>query len=310
MKKFLAVAAVLAVSSVNAQDVKFGDLNYFIKQSQVNLSSDFSLNREETRFNDEANEIEGYVSSTKLAFGLMDNLNVFLGLNYLYDMERHFPAGSNSSIDGLQNPILGANFRLMNQANSGFNLDLGATVDYNLMDYEVAAQSKENGNTVSRAFSHYGDPRNSLELNARLGKKWNEANEFYVVSALTYNMDGETEDKVVGDDVEFDSSIDLALGAFYQYRPVNEFMMTLGLSATRNGEVEGETMGDDFTSDDHIDYTFSFAAKYLITESFIAKFNFSQDKRSDYDVEFDAGGTNKYERRTGNQFGLGVDFLF
>jgi hypothetical protein len=308
MKKFLAVAAVLSVTSVHAADLKFGDLNYFFKQGQFNLKSDFDLSREETRVDGSVLEVEGYKLTNKLTFGVMDNLNVFVGLNYLFRMDTK--ATQTSQDNGLQNPILGADFRVMNQGDAGFNLDVGAVVDYNLMDSEVSGTNKTNGNQPSYLYSHNGDPRSSVGVNARLGKKWDEANEFYTIAAVNYNMAGEQEELSTNNDREFDGSMDLKLGAFYQYRPVNEFMMTFGLTATRFGEVEGEINGSDFTIEDHIDYQFTFNAKYLITDTFIAKFNFSQDRRGEYDVENEGGADNEFMRRRGNSYGVGVDWLF
>lgn len=310
MKKFLAVAAILAVTSVYADEAQFGDLNYFFKQGQFNLVSDFISNHEVTRVENTDVEVEGFVSSTKVTYGLMDNFNLFVGLNYLYKFDSDSTGASVSTVRGLQNPIVGGSMRIMNQGTSGFNLDVGATADFNLMDYETAEGGKTNGNSVDPTVSHYGDPRSSLAVNARLGNKWNEANEFYIVSAIAYNKDGEYENKDLDEDVDLDSSIDLSLGAFYQYRPVHEFMLTLGLNGTRYGEIDGEVANTDFTVQDHIDLTFSFGAKYLITDNFIAKFNFSQDRRSDFKVDYDGIADADYERRTGNQFGVGVDFLF
>lgn len=308
MKKFLAVAAVLSVTSVNAADVKFGDLNYFFKQGQINLKSDFDLSREETREDGNRLEVEGYALTNKLTYGVMDNLNVFVGLNYLLQMDTN-PKGSETSEDnGIQNPILGADFRVMNQGDAGFNLDVGAVVDYNLMDSEVAEAGKENGNQPSYFYSNKGDPRSSVGVNARLGKKWDEANEFYTLAAVTYNLSGEQEFQP-NTDAEYDGSMDMTLGGFYQYRPVNEFMMTLGLTATRFGEVEGEVGNDDLTIDSHIDYHMTFNAKYLITDTFIAKFNYSQDRRAEYDVE-QGTATKEFERRRGNSYGVGIDWLF
>ncbi len=299
----------MAVTSVQAEELKFGDLNYFYKAGQINLASDFNLNREETRVDGADVEIEGYVSSTKVTYGMMDNLNLFVGLNFLYDFETDIAVGGTSEVSGFQNPVIGADYRLFSQDNGGFNVDLGAAIDFNLMDYEVAEAGDDEGNTVDPTFSTYGDPRSSLLLSARFGKKFNEANEFYVVSGLSYNKDGEYEDKNFNEDVELDSSIDLSLGAFYQYRPVHTFMMAVGLTGTRVGETDGEVAGADFTVEDHVDFRFTFVAKYLITESFIAKFNFAQDRRSEFDLD-QGPTTSEYEKRQGNQFGFGIDYLF
>jgi hypothetical protein len=311
MKKFLAVGAVtLAVSAAHASEVKFGDLNYFLKQGQMNLKSDLDLSREETREDGTRFEVEGYISHNRLSFGVMDNVTAFVGLNYLYEMDTKATGAAASENNGFMNPMVGVDLRLLDQKTSGFNFDLGAVVDYNLRDSEVAAANKDNGNQSSALFSKFGDPRSSVGVNARIGNKWNEANEWYALAAATYNMSGEQKDLDTKEDYEFDGSMDLELGGFYQYRPVNEFMMTLGVVVTRYGEMEGEFQGSDFTVPSYMDMHFSFNAKYLITETFIAKFSFTKDRRDEYDIENDVGADTEFARRRGNTYGVGVDFLF
>jgi len=85
--------------------------------------------------------------------------------------------------------------------------------------------------------------------------------------------------------------------------------MTFGLTGTRVGEVEGNDESEDFTITDHLDYQFSFNAKYLVTDSMIAKFIFTQDNRSDFDYEANSGDS-EVDKRHALQYGLGVDFLF
>ena len=121
-------------------------------------------------------------------------------------------------------------------------------------------------------------------------------------------MDGEY-DQLQGDTVEMDSSLDLKLGAFYQYRPVHEFMLTFGVLATRVGEVDGNDGTGDYKVTDHMDAEFSFNAKYLITHNFIAKFLFTIDRRDDFDYEKDLVDV-EVDKRLAEKFGLGVDFLF
>ena len=311
MKKILAVGAVtLAVTSAHANNVKFGDLNYFLKQGQINIKSDLDLSREETRQDGVRTEVEGYVSRNRFAFVLMDNIPGFVGFNYLYEMDTQTTGVATSENNGLQNPILGVDLRVLNQTTSGLNLDVGAVVDYNLMDSEVAAPNKDNGNQPSASLSECGDPRSPIGVNARIGNKWNEANEWYALAAAMYHLSGEQRKMDDDSDLELDASLDLKLGAFYQYRPVNEFMMTLGLTATRFGATEGESGGVDLETESFIDYHFTFNAKYLITESFIAKFNYSQDRRGEYDLERKGQGDSEITRRRGNSFGVGIDWLF
>lgn len=312
MKKLLAVAAVLAVTSVNAEELKFGDLNYFLKQGQLNVAVDWDRKTEESEISGDKFEVDGNFIHTKFAYGFSDRLNAFVNLEYLFnvDVETYDPTATPQRTsfrnDGLQNPSFGANFRVMNQDDMGFNFDVGAVATVKLMDREVGsfAPNKEEGNHINPLYSNESDPRNTLEVNARLGKKWNEANEFYLLAGGIYHMDGEYKDLGSDDDVDMDSSLDFKLGAFYQYRPVYEFMMTLGLVGTRYGEIDFDN-GAKSTADSHTDFVFTFNAKYLITEDFIAKFNFSQDRRSDYDID-----NTEVENRVARSFGFGVDFLF
>ncbi len=313
MKKFLAVACLMAVTAANATEVKFGDLNYFLKQGQFNLKADFNLSREFFAVDEGATtqktKVEGYVFKSRATYGLADNFSAFVGLNALYELDLLPKGGVTTESNGLQNLIVGSDIRVMNQDAGGFNLDVGAEADIALMENEISETNKDNGNQPALYSSIYGDPRSSLNLNARLGKKTDEANEFYTLAAIVYNMSGTQEDKESDEDIDWDSSVDLKLGAFYQYRPVNELMFTLGLVATRFGEVEGDTNGADLTVQDHLDFTLSFNAKYLITENFIAKFNLSQDRRDDHEVESDLGDFD-LERRQATSFGFGLDYIF
>lgn len=308
MKKFLAVAAVLAVTSVHAEELKFGDLNYFLKQGQFNAGIDMIVNNEYLRTGGSTKvEVDNYLYNSHFGYALTDKLNLTLGLNYLFSGETEVNKGASADDAGLQNPQLGANFRVMNQSDTGFNLDVGAVATIKIMDREVGTVDKE-GNNTSPLYSSYADPRNTLDLNARLGKKWNEANEFYLTGGIAYHMDGDYK-QLQGNTVDMDASMDLKLGASYQYRPVHEFMLTAGVSAIRYGEMDGQNGSDDFTVTDHIDYQFLFNAKYLITENFIAKFIFTQDRRNDFDYKADSG-KSEIDKRTAHQFGAGVDFLF
>ena len=301
MKKFLALAALISVGSVHAEELKFGDLNYFLKAGQFNLGADVIVNNEAARLNETTKtEVNAFFVNTHYAYALSDVFNVTLGVNYLHDGETKFGTLTSTDTAGLQNPTLGLNYRVLQQNNSGVNFDLGAVASVKLMDREA----DDNGNMIDPVLSNYFEPRNSLDLTARVGKKWNEANEFYLLGGANYHAEGEYDD-VNGSETELDSSIDFKLGGFYQYRPVNEFMMTLGLTGVRYSEYDREVGPATIESEDHIDYQFSFNAKYLITDKVIAKFIFTQDRREDYDL-----GATKIDRRNGAQYGLGFDILF
>lgn len=311
MRKLIAAAAVLAVTSVHAEELKFGDINYFLKQGQFNVAADInSTYYKQTPKGSSTLETRGYLLETKYGYGINDKLNVYLGLDYAYDREvedKTTASNADFTQDGLANPSLAANYRLMNQNEGRYNVDFGAVARINIEDSEIgdsAGQSSEDGN--------FADPRSSLELNARMGRKWNEANEWQFGVGGIYRNDGEQtlKDATGSDsDRDLDSSFDIFVRAAYQYRPVNEFMMSLIGEATRIGEVTSDVEGTDFDEDAHIDMKLQFRAKYLITDYMIANFHYSWSRLSEYDAEI--GGTDvEIMRRRENFFGVGVDFLF
>lgn len=312
----IALAMVLAATSVQAaEELKFGDLNYFLKTGEQNVSADISstFSKQSVADIDSEEETRGFLLETRYGYGINDQLNVYLGLDYAYDREvedktrNNTPPAdpkydSNFNQDGLANPLLAANYRFMNQNTNMYNVDFGAVARINIEDAETGDAAGGESND-----GNFADPRSSLELNARMGRKWNEANEWQLAAGLVYFNSGDyTVNDVNGDvDNEIESSTDLFLRASYQYRPVNEFMMLVSLQGTRVGEIDDEFNGEEVTLDSHIDFDFRFTAKYLITDNFIAKFNYGQGFYADYDVE-DA----EVDERRENFYGLGVEFLF
>lgn len=312
MRKF-ALAMVLAAGSVQAaEQLKFGDVNYFLKQGEFNILADVSSTYDKfSQDGGDTLETRGTLIETRYAYGFNDQLNFFLGLDYAYDREVENKTNSNSNYDqaGLANPMLGANYRWMKQSADSYNIDFGAVARFNVMDAETGSAS---GGSVEDG--NFAQPRGSLELNARMGRKWDEANEWQLVGGLVYNNSGEY--KVLGTggasdtDVDLDSSFDVFVRATYQYRPVNEFMLLVSLQGTRIGEVEGDADGTDVSDSAHIDVNFRFAAKYLITDNFILKFNYGQNIVSQ-EFERDTGaGSFDVDRRRSHFFGLGAEFLF
>ncbi len=310
MRKLFAAAAVLALSSsYGAEELKFGDVNYFLKQGQFNLSADASQTfYKETPKTGSELETRGYLFETRYGFGISDRLNVYLGLDYAWDREVEnitTPTNAAFAQDGLAAPTLAANYRLLNQNDDLYNLDLGAVARINIEDAETGyavGQDSADGN--------YSAGRNALELNARMGSKWNEANEWQLAAGVVYNQDGDRTQKASGgdEDFEIDDSFDAYLRATYQYRPVNEFMILLSAQASRLGEVTQESDANEIVDPAHVDLDFVFRAKYLITESLVASFRYDMARNARYDREFN--GTGVALKRRQDFFGLGVDFLF
>lgn len=309
MRKMFVAAAILAATSVHAaEELKFGDVNYFLKQGQVNLTADLDSAYEKYKDDrtDQSYETRGLITRTSLGYAITDRVNAYIGVNYAYDLETENKTTTSEKIynsDGFSNPSLGLNARLLNQSEAPVNFDVGAVLRYGIEDAKrgFGGTDGKNGN--------FANGRDSLELNARVGRKWNEANEWQLAAGAIYNNDGEFERKSDGEDVDQESSLDYFARATYQYRPVNEFMMLVSLQANYVGEQEEEDSLATTTLDAHLEFDFRFTAKYLITDNFIAKFNYGMSRNPDIDGDV-AGSDFEIRKRRENFMGLGVDFLF
>jgi hypothetical protein len=312
MRKIIAIAALFAISSAHAQKLKFGDLNYFLKTGQMNIAADVSSTyQKQTPEGQDTLETRGYLLETRYGYGFNNDLNLYLGLDYAYDNEVENKTDSTVADyhqDGLANPSLAGRYRVLNQSSSMINFDLGAVARINLFDAEEgdsAGQKSNDGN--------YANGRSSLELNASFGRKWDEANEWQLITGAVLHAPGEKTVKDTTGDVDFDldPSMDLFVKAIYQYRPLHEFMVLMSAQATRFGEADAERKSDnvDITEESHIEYDFGFTAKYLVTEEFIVKFNYGMSLKPDYSIET-LGTSTDIEKRHENFFGLGVDYLF
>jgi len=303
MRKFLICGLLLSVAPIQAQTVKFGDLNYFLSAGQMNAGAGILWNNENSKIGGIKEEAEAYLVDTHFNYGLMDNLTLHLGLGYAFLAEAK-TGDSTWDVDGLRALELGAEYRLFNQKNAGINFDFGVNARVNeLFDREFGGTSpKRDGNTFSPFMSTQDEARNSLEVFAKTGLKTDEANEFLFKAALVYNQSGSVEDLSNDVTVNLDSSLNFKLGAFYQYRPVNEMMFTLGLEGIHYGEVTAERMAD---MESFTDVRFSFAAKFLVTDNLIARFDFTKDRRDT--IETDGSSVKK---RQSTQYGFGVDYLF
>jgi hypothetical protein len=313
MKLLIGFMVLGFVSAAQAQDLKFGDLNYFLKSGQINAGADLSIGNESLKRENTGDvRVNGYFADAKVAYGVLDNLTGFVKLQYQYEVDTELKTGSGSfDTTGLQNPEFGANYRLLNQSSFGYNVDFGAVVGLKLMDRKAGSlTSQEDGDLLDPALSTRGEPRHKVELNGRLGKKWNEANEFSILAGVIYHQETDYEDKGNNGDATIESSMDLKAGGYYQYRPVNEFMLGLGLTGIYVGEAKGKNGAKvKATATSHFDFQASFDAKYLVTEALIVKFMMNQDRRSDFEFQTNSGDSNIEKRKSFN-YGLGIDYLF
>jgi hypothetical protein len=312
MKRMIATAALLAVGTLHAaEELKFGDVNYFLKTGQFNAAADWAQTANKYTL-DKTILNHGYVVETRFSYGFSNVLNVFVGIDYAFDNKfqdkTNTPKPRSYTHNGLSNPAFGATYRYLNQSAAIVNLDFGAIARINIQDQKVGeyvGQSSNDGN--------FANGRSSLELNAKAGRKWNEANEWQLAGGIVYNAAGNAEvQSQPTDTVDLDSSFNLFVKATYQYRPVNEFMMLLSAQATSFGEVGRESTNTNQSSTDtqHVDLDFRYTAKYLITHDFIAKFNYGQGRYSNYTREVSGGSNQEFKYRRNHFWGIGVDFLF
>ena len=316
MKIIIATAAALVATTAFSQELKYGDLNYFFAPKEVNISTNINSQFNKQKFNSKvAGQSQnltnrGYGADATLTVGFVENVNFFLNAGYLYNNDYELTgATAEYKQDGLTNPGAGVWFRMANQKQAAFNLDIGGLVRLGFQDQvdgDAAGGNAKDGTAANG--------RNSILLNARAGKKWDEANEWQVTGGFVYNLSGDHQEKdATGETTNWDdnSSFDLFTRVAYQYRPVNEFMIELAAQATRVGATESEftRVKIDRETDAHLDFDFKFTAKYLILSNFIARFNYGQGRNPDYDVDLD-GTKSEITNRRENYFGVGVDYLF
>ncbi len=320
MKKIIAVAALMAVTAANAQDLSFGDVNYFLKQGQLNFLADVNHRTQQfttdiTATNTVTSRTEGNFVFGQLGYGLSDRLNLTAGVEYAFNVkvdDTYVGAGvtnpnpSSITQDGLANPQLGVNYRFLSQTDERYNWDFGALASIRIEDAETGS-SNPTSTDVSNGNASNG--RSSIEINTRFGRKWNEANEWQLAAGLIHNLDGEYTIVSSGGDtkLDVDASQDFFLRATYQYRPVHEFMMSLMLQATQFGsyETQNQANATDASTDSRLDLQSMFTAKYLVTSNFIVKFRYGLGHLPDFDQT-----DLELRKRRSKVMGIGIDWLF
>lgn len=314
MKKVLAALSMLVMGNVYAQDLSFGDVNYFIKKGQFNFTVESTVEARNSKFKTGGNtntvDREGYYQRARLAFALTDTFNFFVAGGYNHDdrVKNESPLSEKYDRSGFTNPQFGVNFRAVNQSNAPVNVDVGAVASINVQDEKIGSASGRNSTRNGNA----ADGRNSLEANVRVGKKWNEANEWQLALGGIYNHEGDRTRKYVGgasQNFNMDSSIDAYLRASYQYRPVPELMFLIALQENRIASSKESNRTNTYKYDEHMDLDVIFNAKYLITETFILRAQLQKGNNPSYDYKLN-GVTTEVKSRRENVYGLGFDFLF
>ncbi len=319
MKKFVALCAIVfATSAFATSELEFGDLNYFIKQKQLNFSAIARYQNARYQLTSKsastvAHETEGYKALTSLGYGIMDNLNVFVGLDYDYQYEFTNTTTNDKHYnqDGLNNPIFGGNYRIINQNEAPVNFDVGILARQNVQQAK-SGDSLGAGNNGHAKDGNAADGRSSYEINTSIGRKWNEANEWRLSGGFVRNNDGDRDQlstTASTKNIKMNASNDMYLMAMYQYRPVQEFMLNVSAKAFRLEEFTEKNSGVKTKNDAHMRYDLLFNAKYLVTETFIVDWRFAQSRLPDYDTTT-GNAKSTYHSQVAGYMSLGVNYLF
>src|SRR5690349_15974665 len=106
MKKMFIAALALAISSVHAEELMFGDLNFFVPGQRFILSADANHATYKESFAGDIAENEHYDLNARLNYGLSDTFNLFAGLGYNFQDDTDLGKGDDVSSDGLENPFV------------------------------------------------------------------------------------------------------------------------------------------------------------------------------------------------------------
>jgi hypothetical protein len=313
MKKVLAAVSMLIMGQAYAQDLSFGDVNYFLKKGQSNLNLGATLQADnyklKTGATTQTTDREGYHLRAAYSYALTDRFNLFARGQYIYrnQVTDESRANENYYENGFTNPQIGANYRVINQNESLVNIDLGLVGGIKIQDQKVGSSIGKNSKDGNSA-----DGRNSLEGNVRIGRKWNEANEWQLALGGIYRMDGDQMRQQVGASnlkYDMDSSVDAYLRASYQYRPVQELMFLMYVQQNKIAKQKLDSGANSIKINDHDNWDVGFTSKFLVTDTFIIRVDLSKKVQPDYNITQN-GVKSSIKQQRNNVYGLGFDFLF
>lgn len=306
MKKLALAALALASTSAFAQQ-KLGDLNFF--QNQGSFYYKGSISNNVYTFIDKASNVEtkneGLKLANQLSYGILNNLNVFAEVSYKFEnkfQENGTASGPRHYDNGLTNPGVGVNYRILNQP---VFLDVFGKVNARLQDAEKGASRKDGNAAMSE------DMR--FLAGVSLGQRVSAVHEYRLTAAVSHLTDGEYDQKSTGATTteETDSVTNFFAKANYQYRPIDPFMFDVAYTLERYSELtqKNKTSGSKTTYDAHNFHRLSFAAKYQILDNLLVSVIHEDVISPDYDSKF-GNLKSEVKRQHNYSYALGLDLLF
>lgn len=322
MKKSLAVAMALASSTVLAQDLQLGDLNFFQKAGSYQLNTQLSMGQGEFSEKNEDGtydiETKQNIWSNSLTYGVSDKFRIGLGVDYALKNEQEntgVPAGDTKSkaIDdkGLSDFSIVSAYRLMSDK---VYVDL-------LADLTIAMGDREEGSSddVKSKDGNFKQGHHSLDLGAAVGQKIDKF-EWRAGAGVSYHMSGDYDALSVEGPkttVDTDSRMDMVVSAQAQYRPMTKLAIALGVEWTKVGEQELEAKVDgekiEVTEESSTQMAWTAEAKYNLSDSILVNAGYSIISLSDLDVkQKNQDGTSKstIEDNKASVVTIGASFLF
>jgi opacity protein-like surface antigen len=321
MKTKLAVVMALASTSVLAQDLKLGDLNFFQSKGSVQWNTEVSMTKSEFSAKEGSNTASDFetklnVWSNEVTYGISDKFRVGLAADYAFKNEQDDTTSGSTDkkidSDGLSDFSVVSAYRLMS---NNLYVDL-------LGKLTVAMGDREEGdsNTTTSKDGNFKQGHHSLDLGVAVGQMISKF-EWRAGFALGYNFAGEYDELSIGSAKtthDTDARLDMTLNGQVQYRPTSKLAVGLGTSWTKVGEQKGEfkDAGDKFdeTINSHSILSSNLVVRYNLSDKMLLNAGYRFTTAYDYNLkEKEADGTTtkiKFEDNKSSTVFLGASFLF
>ena len=204
-------------------------------------------------------------------YGFAGNLSFFIEADYSFENSSDVTYGAGTTIDGtnekskssgVSDPTFGLRYRLAEQQEKGFILDLELSLSPKTGDSESASTTKDGNNFRGG---------NQGNINLSLGKKY-EKFSFSIEGGVTLDGSKDVKSLTSNNIVDVDSSTDFQLSGITQFQPNENIFFNLALMITSYGDysqISGSTTTE-IERDTAVSY--ALAAGYKLNESLALRF--------------------------------------
>ena len=325
MKKLFLAILALTSSTLYAQDLQLGDLNFFqkAKSTQVNTGVKLQTFDYSFEYGTDSFDYKRSINSweNEVQYGVSEKQIV--GIAFEYDLNNQLqntsvPSGQQKAKSyndkGLSDLTLGTGYRLLSDK---IYLDL-------IGQFTLGLEKSESGDSDANSSKDGNNKQghHSLDLSIGIGQKI-EKFEWRGTFGVVRNFAGEYDSLQVGAEtikVETDSSLDMLASGSFQFRPISKFAIGLNLSWQKSDKGTSHYVD----SGDKIEQTVD--SYSFITSDLVARYNFSENMLIDanylfYNSDFhfgikskntSSGATSTFKAKDYKSTGIrvGASFLF